>query len=231
MNITLFGGTFDPPHNAHLTIAHFLIKHQISDQVWFVPVYKHPWAKRYHKTELTPYSHRINMLNLLISSQRSHSEAKSHEAIESQSHIRKSAQSFSTSKDNNLSQANALSIKHFRHTSFTYPTIKYFEDKYPKHQFSWVMGSEYIEKFHLFLKDHPLLANYTFYIYPRQGHPLKNLYTFMTPLKAPLIKVSSSDIRWHLNQGKSISTLVPPQVKAYIKENNLYTSTKTPENN
>jgi len=66
MHITLFGGTFDPPHNAHLTIAHHLIDHHISDQVWFVPVFQHPWAKKYDKFQLAPYHHRTEMIKLLI---------------------------------------------------------------------------------------------------------------------------------------------------------------------
>lgn len=67
MNISIFGGAFDPPHLGHLQVANYLIKQKLADQVWFVPVYTHPWAKRLGKEVMAPYKHRIAMLKLAIS--------------------------------------------------------------------------------------------------------------------------------------------------------------------
>ena len=60
-HICLFGGTFDPIHNAHLQIADEAQKHFALDQVLFVPAANPP-----HKdgTHLTPFEDRFQMVQL-----------------------------------------------------------------------------------------------------------------------------------------------------------------------
>jgi nicotinate-nucleotide adenylyltransferase len=44
MNIALFGGRFDPPHNSHLAIAWYVLSVGIGiDEVWLLPAHTHPW--------------------------------------------------------------------------------------------------------------------------------------------------------------------------------------------
>ena len=61
MRICLFGGTFDPIHNAHLQIAAEALKTFVLDQVLFVPAANPP-----HKdpTVLTPYEDRFQMVEI-----------------------------------------------------------------------------------------------------------------------------------------------------------------------
>ena len=67
MNIAIFGGAFDPPHLGHKFVADSLIEKKIVDEVWFVPVFKHPWANRYNKKQLAPYDSRVAMIGMFIS--------------------------------------------------------------------------------------------------------------------------------------------------------------------
>lgn len=60
MRIALFGGSFDPPHRGHLSVAQAVVDHHIVDAVWFVPCANHPFAKT-----LSPAHHRLTMLRLL----------------------------------------------------------------------------------------------------------------------------------------------------------------------
>jgi len=60
MRIALFGGSFDPPHLGHKTVANTVVAKKIADQVWFVPCANHPFAK-----ELSSANHRLAMLQLL----------------------------------------------------------------------------------------------------------------------------------------------------------------------
>lgn len=46
MRIALFGGSFDPIHNGHLTVAKETIVRGYADDVWFVPCASHPFAKQ-----------------------------------------------------------------------------------------------------------------------------------------------------------------------------------------
>jgi nicotinate-nucleotide adenylyltransferase len=61
MRIALFGGTFDPVHNAHLTVADEAVRQYRLDRVLFVPAWQPP-----HKAGATaaPYEDRYRMLEL-----------------------------------------------------------------------------------------------------------------------------------------------------------------------
>ncbi len=61
MKIALFGGTFDPPHRAHRSIAEAASEEFALDQVWWIPSFEPP-----HKAErvITPFDHRLAMIQL-----------------------------------------------------------------------------------------------------------------------------------------------------------------------
>jgi len=61
MRLALFGGTFDPIHNAHLTVAHEAAEKFQLDEVWFVPAAHPP-----HKSDQTSatYEDRFRMVEL-----------------------------------------------------------------------------------------------------------------------------------------------------------------------
>jgi nicotinate-nucleotide adenylyltransferase len=66
MRIGVFGGTFDPPHLAHLIVAEQCREQARLDQVWFIPAARPP-----HKPEhmLTPFAQRLEMLALASAGQ------------------------------------------------------------------------------------------------------------------------------------------------------------------
>ena len=61
MRLAIFGGTFDPIHMAHLTVAREAARQFQLDQVWFVPAERPP-----HKAGVThaPYEDRYRMVEL-----------------------------------------------------------------------------------------------------------------------------------------------------------------------
>ena len=67
MRIALFGGTFDPIHNAHLRIAREAAAQFALDRIWFIPAARPP-----HKSGLTrtPYEHRYRMVELACAGER-----------------------------------------------------------------------------------------------------------------------------------------------------------------
>lgn len=69
MHRALFGGAFDPPHNGHQLVATHAIASGVVDEVWFVPVFKHPWADQLGKFELTEYQLRLQMLRAQLGEQ------------------------------------------------------------------------------------------------------------------------------------------------------------------
>ena len=53
--IALFGGSFDPPHVGHLLAAAYVLAVEPVDELWFVPVLEHPFAKPL----AAPWEHRV----------------------------------------------------------------------------------------------------------------------------------------------------------------------------
>ena len=53
--IALFGGSFDPPHVGHLLASTYVLATEPVDELWFVPVLQHPFAKPLVGT----YEHRV----------------------------------------------------------------------------------------------------------------------------------------------------------------------------
>ena len=60
-NIGVLGGTFDPPHEAHLKIAERSLNQFKLDKIIFIPS-GNPWQKK----DSTPYNPRFEMTKILI---------------------------------------------------------------------------------------------------------------------------------------------------------------------
>ena len=60
-NIALFGGSFDPPHMGHIFVASYVLAVHDVDELWMIPCFKHVFHKH-----LTPFHHRVAMLQLSL---------------------------------------------------------------------------------------------------------------------------------------------------------------------
>jgi len=214
MKIALFGGAFDPPHLGHKQVADSLLKDGIVDEVWFVPVFTHPWAKRIGKDFLTPYEKRVEMLELMLKD----ASCKEEYSGDHNNYCENNDDKYFSKKQR---------VAHFKGVSFTFDTLEYFSKKYPEREFSWVMGSEYLPKFEDFLEGHPGLMDYHFYIYPREGGIFEPMYENMTALKGmEEVGISSSMVRERVKDEGSISGFVVSGVEEYVMEYSLYKSEK-----
>lgn len=57
--IALLGGSFNPPHVAHVMAAWWTLVTQGVSEVWLLPAYRHPFGK-----ELAPFEDRVRMCQL-----------------------------------------------------------------------------------------------------------------------------------------------------------------------
>jgi nicotinate-nucleotide adenylyltransferase len=57
--IALLGGSFNPPHVAHLMAAYWTLATQEVDELWLLPSYRHPFGKA-----LAPFEDRVRMCEL-----------------------------------------------------------------------------------------------------------------------------------------------------------------------
>jgi nicotinate-nucleotide adenylyltransferase len=61
MNVAIFGGSFNPPHIAHVLACALVLGVEQVDRVLVVPTYRHPFAK-----PLAPFDDRVRMCELAM---------------------------------------------------------------------------------------------------------------------------------------------------------------------
>jgi nicotinate-nucleotide adenylyltransferase len=60
-HVALLGGSFNPPHVAHLMAAHWVLATQPVGEVWLLPSFQHPFGKA-----LAPFEDRVAMCRLAV---------------------------------------------------------------------------------------------------------------------------------------------------------------------
>jgi nicotinate-nucleotide adenylyltransferase len=61
VNVAVFGGSFNPPHVAHVMACGIVLERDDVDRVLVVPAFRHPFAK-----ELAPYEDRVAMCGIAM---------------------------------------------------------------------------------------------------------------------------------------------------------------------
>jgi nicotinate-nucleotide adenylyltransferase len=110
--------------------------------------------------------------------------------------------------------------------NYTTTTLAYISEKYPTKNFSLIMGEDNLNSFHKWKNYETILENYFIYVYPRiaegkVAHQFKN-HPKITNVDAPIMQISSSDIRKHIKNNKNVLPLLPKKVWEYVDEMNFY---------
>lgn len=118
--------------------------------------------------------------------------------------------------------------------SYTVDTLAHLKERYPKHEFSLIMGEDNLRSLHRWKNYEVILEKYKLFVYPR---PLTfaELENKMEPAKSeilkhenvlltdsPVMQISSTTIRKRVKNGLSIQYLVTDSVLKYMDEMNFY---------
>ncbi len=107
--------------------------------------------------------------------------------------------------------------------SYTIDTLTYLHEKYPNYQFVVILGSDSVKNINKWKNSELLLKNFSFYVYERPGFEVKkDGYSNIFLLKAPLLEISSTQIRNAIKNRKSIKYIVPEKVLEEIERNGYY---------
>lgn len=106
--------------------------------------------------------------------------------------------------------------------SYTIDTLTYLKEKYPNNAFSVVMGSDSLKTISRWKNSEVLLKNYSFYIYQRLGSEVKEAGENINLLRAPILEISSTEIRNLIRSGKSVRYLLTENVLEEIDKNGYY---------
>lgn len=109
--------------------------------------------------------------------------------------------------------------------SYTIDTLIYLTEKYPKNNFSLIMGGDNITHFHKWKNYEQILSGHDIYVYKRGDgevdHQLDDIDRIHI-CEAPLLNISASYIRKSIIESKSIQYLVPQGVFEYLKTSSIY---------
>jgi len=109
--------------------------------------------------------------------------------------------------------------------SYTIETLTYLQEKYPNYEFSIIMGSDSFQNLPRWKNSEWLLQHFPIYIYTRPGYENLPVYPgakAIHRLNAPLLPISSTEIRKNIKEGKSIRYLLPESVRSEIERNGYY---------
>jgi nicotinate-nucleotide adenylyltransferase len=125
--------------------------------------------------------------------------------------------------DNNKMKASNIEFK-LSQPSYTINTLAYLEEKYPANDFVLIMGADNLEGFRKWKNYEEILKNYELYVYPR---PDAKAGDFMNHKKvrlvnAPLMEISSTEIRNAIKEKKDVRYFVPEAAWEYLKESHFY---------
>ena len=116
--------------------------------------------------------------------------------------------------------------------NYTVNTLAYLQEKYPKNEFSLIMGEDNLKSFHKWKNYEVILQNHDIFVYPRldakdQSNEINNYLAFKNHSKihfiaAPIVEISATFIRESIKNKKNVQPLLPNKVWEYIDHNNLY---------
>ena len=110
--------------------------------------------------------------------------------------------------------------------NYTVNTLSHLKDKFPKYEFSLIMGEDNLKTFHKWKNYEVILENHDVYVYPRISSEAENSEFKNQPkihiINAPIVEISSTFIRENIKNKKNVQPLLPAKVWEYIDHNNLY---------
>ncbi len=193
MRLGIFGGTFDPVHLGHLIVAETARAQARLERVLFVLSHRPP-----HKNavELAPVLHRLDMLNLALAG-----------------HPNFFVSTIELQREG---------------VSYTVDTLRRLQSlpEYRAAELHLIIGSDSLAAFEQWREPEAIMQLARLLVYPRLETSAPAAYAEFQKnshlLEAPIVEISSTEIRRRLQQSESIRYLVPDAVLRYIEANRLY---------
>lgn len=200
VRIGIFGGTFDPVHLGHLILAEQAREQAALDEVWFVPAARPP-----HKAgrPITPFAHRAEMLRLALAGQ----------------------PAFRVDESENERPG----------LSYTVETLAELDRRHPGREWFLLVGSDSLADLPGWHNPVGIVRRAGLVVRSRPGSPVppvghirallrlpEGVPLRLQVVEAPLIEISSRDLRRRASAGLSLRYFVPTAVACYIRDRGLY---------
>lgn len=109
--------------------------------------------------------------------------------------------------------------------SYTINTLEYLREQYPEHQFRLLIGSDNLQKFHLWKDYQKITDSFGLIVYPRASGTSKpsEIQPNIQFIEAPLLSISATEIKKLLFENQSIHGLVSTEVEKYLLQKIKFT--------
>ena len=110
--------------------------------------------------------------------------------------------------------------------SYTYNTLTELQKRFPNDEFHLIIGGENWQNFDKWRNHHEIVSQFNIMVYPRHGFEAVIPEEYSQNVKlidAPIIELSSTDIRAALKEQRNMNFFLSSEVYEYILENKLYT--------
>lgn len=186
--VGLFGGTFDPVHHGHLIIAQTVMERASLDRMIFIPSARPP-----HKGEdiMFDAAVRFSLLSRAL-------------------------------RDNEFFSVSDVEMRR-KGLSYTIDTIREMKAQYPPEtEFFFLVGRDNLYEIQTWRNPRGILEECTVLVAERACPENRDIPRWIQErvqrVQAPLIEISSTDIRQRLREGRSIRYLVPEGIEEMIRE-------------
>ena len=183
MRIGIFGGSFNPIHIGHISLAKTLRIKAGLDEVWLMVSPQNPLKQG--STDLLDDQLRYQLARIAL-----HGE-EGVKACDYELHLPK--------------------------PSYTWNTLQHLHQDFPDDIFLLLIGGDNWQNFHRWYKADDIMREHEIVVYPRRGSETSSpLPSSVRMVNTELIDVSSTDIRQRVQQGETITGLVPPQIETLV---------------
>lgn len=197
----IFGGSFNPFHNAHLTLGRELVGTGSGDvalpksstdsftveELWFLVSPQNPLKRN---SALLDENIRLQLARL---------------AVKDEPHLYVSDYEF-----------------HLPRPSYMVHTLAGLRRDFPDREFALVMGADNWLNFHRWYKPQEIMDNHRILVYPRPGCELGELPQGVQLIHTALSDISSTMVRQLIARGDYDGRHLPPAVWEAIKQKKLY---------
>ncbi|HHS50486.1 MAG TPA: nicotinate (nicotinamide) nucleotide adenylyltransferase [candidate division Zixibacteria bacterium] len=187
----IFGGTFDPPHYGHLSLANCCADKIPLDIVHWVPARTPP-----HKDSsgISPTEHRVAMVMLAIAG-------------------------------NPRFELSRIELSSDQ-PPWTVFLLERFAREFPDDELHLIIGGDSLAEIHTWRDYRRLWTLAQIDVVARSGWDAsavaEEIFEQVNIVECPSVDISATEIRARISRGESIDRLVPPAVRDYIIENDLY---------
>lgn len=213
--VGIFGGSFDPVHNAHLALARAALQALQLHEVRWIPA-GNPWQKN---RSITDAVHRVAMVQAALADEK--------RFVLDRIEVDRSGPSYTLDTVRALTARPAVAALPQTPSQSPLPAPQQ-APRPAGTQYFLIIGQDQYSSLHTWHHWQELLSLVTLAVANRPGDnrlphvEVQRLAHHMVPL--PMLDISSTQIRQRVAAGQDITQLVPPAVARYIEMHGLYRS-------